>query len=85
VLEEARRRLALRQVAGRTVQATGEPVSALVEEAERRQSDVLVVGSRGDCPADSPRLGSVSAGVVLHAGYDVLVVRPNGNGRATGP
>jgi nucleotide-binding universal stress UspA family protein len=79
VLEDARRRLARRHVDARTIAATGEPVSTLVEEAERRGSDLLVVSGRRRLSGGSPRLGSVSAGVVLHAGCDVLVVRPNGN------
>ncbi len=49
---------------------------ALVDEADRRGAALVAVGSRGRSRTASMLLGSVSAGVVGHAGRPVLVVPP---------
>ena len=53
----------------------GRPASAIVEDAEAFQADLVVVGSRGHNPFQSALLGSVSAEVVDHAPCPVLVAR----------
>jgi nucleotide-binding universal stress UspA family protein len=63
---------------GRHVEAIlldGRPASAIVDEAETFEADLVVVGSRGHGPWQSRILGSVSAEVVDHAPCPVLVVR----------
>jgi nucleotide-binding universal stress UspA family protein len=54
----------------------GQPTEEVVEVAERRGADLIVVGTRE--PGFVERLlgGSVSQGVARHAHCDVLVVRP---------
>jgi nucleotide-binding universal stress UspA family protein len=54
----------------------GHPVQALVQHS--RGAELLVVGSRGRGGFRGLLLGSVSQGVLHHAGCPVLVVRPEG-------
>lgn len=56
----------------------GRPSSELVEEAERWNADLIVVGNRGHSPLESIFLGSTSAEVVDHAPCPVLVARHPG-------
>ena len=49
---------------------------AIVEVAEQRDADVIVVGHRGLSRVKSALLGSVSNGVVHHSRIPVLVVPP---------
>ena len=53
----------------------GSPESNIVEEAERFEADVIVVGSHGYNTWERLLLGSVSDSVVHHAPCSVLVVR----------
>jgi nucleotide-binding universal stress UspA family protein len=53
----------------------GRPASAIVDEAEEFQPDLIVIGSRGHSRFESMLLGSVSSEVVGHAPCPVLVVR----------
>jgi nucleotide-binding universal stress UspA family protein len=53
----------------------GRPASALVEEAERWNADLVVIGNRGHGPLEGVLLGSTSAEVVDHAPCPVLVAR----------
>jgi nucleotide-binding universal stress UspA family protein len=55
----------------------GEPVHELVEAADERHADLIVVGTRE--PGFLERLlgGSVSEGVARHARCDVLIVHPD--------
>lgn len=52
----------------------GPPVRTLLEEAERLEADMIVIGSHGYGAVARALLGSVSAGVVRHAACPVLVV-----------
>jgi nucleotide-binding universal stress UspA family protein len=56
-------------------EASGDPADRILEEARRRDVDLIVVGSRTKPLARRVLLGSVSSKVVAHAGCDVLVVR----------
>jgi nucleotide-binding universal stress UspA family protein len=56
----------------------GRPASALIEEAERWNADLIVAGNRGHGPLESMLLGSTSAEVVDHAPCPVLVARHPG-------
>jgi nucleotide-binding universal stress UspA family protein len=53
----------------------GRPASALLEEAQALQPDLIVIGSRGHGPLATVLLGSVSTEVVDHAPCPVLVAR----------
>lgn len=63
---------------GRTVEAamvSGDPRSALVEEARRWKADLVVVGSHGRSGIKRMVLGSVAAHVASHAPCSVLIVK----------
>jgi nucleotide-binding universal stress UspA family protein len=53
----------------------GHPSDALVQEAEKQKSDLLVVGARGQSAVERFLLGSVSEAVLRHAPCSVLVGR----------
>jgi nucleotide-binding universal stress UspA family protein len=53
----------------------GRPASALLEEANALQPDLIVIGSRGHGPLATVLVGSVSTEVVDHAPCPVLVAR----------
>lgn len=67
---------------GRVV--TGEPRETLVQIARSERTDLIVVGSHGRTGIAKLMLGSVSSHVVTHAPCSVLVVKPEGGGRAGG-
>jgi|SRR5437588_7183165 len=58
-----------------TVAVLGAPVSSLLDAAEQRSADLLVVGSRGLNSLKGRILGSVPSEVARRAECDVLVVR----------
>jgi nucleotide-binding universal stress UspA family protein len=74
LLESAHTTLAGRGIQAETVLATGEPAEAIVELAEQRGADLIVVGTRE--PGFWERLlgQSVSAAVQRRARCDVLIV-----------
>jgi nucleotide-binding universal stress UspA family protein len=53
----------------------GSPKKAIVEEAERWEADLVMVGSHGHDPVSRFLLGSVSHAVALHAPCSVEIVR----------
>ena len=53
----------------------GRPASALLQEAQALQPDLIVIGSRGHGPLATVLVGSVSTEVVDHAPCPVLVAR----------
>jgi nucleotide-binding universal stress UspA family protein len=57
------------------VEATGSVWHTIVETADRHDAAAIVMGSRGLTPLRSMLLGSVSGGVVHHAGRPTLVIR----------
>jgi nucleotide-binding universal stress UspA family protein len=55
--------------------AEGHPADTILDEAERWQADLIVVGSHGFGPVKRRLLGSVSQAVALHAPCSVEIVR----------
>ena len=53
----------------------GPPRQVIVDEAENWHADLIVIGSRGLCAWNRLLLGSVSSGVLHHAGCSVEIVR----------
>jgi nucleotide-binding universal stress UspA family protein len=74
-LEEAYTFLGERGVQARAERAVGDPADRIVEEARRRDADLVVVGSHGTRLARRLLLGSVSAEVVNRAQCPVLIAR----------
>jgi nucleotide-binding universal stress UspA family protein len=72
-LEEAEAFLAEKGIEAETVQAYGDPGSAIVDAG--KDADLIVVGSRGRNTFERLLLGSVSSKVIHRAQSDVLVVR----------
>ena len=54
----------------------GDACFCILEEAERRDVDMIVMGARGHSMLDRVLLGSVSEFVATHANCSVVVVRP---------
>jgi nucleotide-binding universal stress UspA family protein len=61
---------------GKPVQAVGTVWRTLIHSAREQRAPAVVVGSRGRSAAGAALLGSVSSGLVHHAGVPVLVVPP---------
>jgi nucleotide-binding universal stress UspA family protein len=74
-LEEAYIFLQERGIRARAERSVGDPADRILDEARRRDADLLVVGSHGKRLAQRLLLGSVSAKVVNRARCPVLVVR----------
>jgi nucleotide-binding universal stress UspA family protein len=72
-LEEAKQLLSDRGLDIEALEAHGDPGTAIVEAA--KDTDLIIVGSRGLNPVQRILLGSVSSKVVHRAPCDVLVVR----------
>ena len=63
------------EVSYQLCQEQGHPAETLVAFAEKRQADLIVVGSRGQGGFQRLLLGSVSTSVLHHAHCSILVVR----------
>jgi nucleotide-binding universal stress UspA family protein len=74
-LEDARRRLAELGRDAELVAVSGAPADVLVEEAEKRGADLIVVGRRGLSGAERLAMGSVSSKVARTARCSVLIAR----------
>jgi nucleotide-binding universal stress UspA family protein len=74
-LEDARRLLAEQGRQAEVAVVSGAPADVLVEEAERRGADLIVVGRRGLSGAERLVMGSVSAKVARMARCSVLIAR----------
>jgi nucleotide-binding universal stress UspA family protein len=74
-VQEARRLLEARGIRVETVEPTGDPGSAIVDQAEAYGADLIVMGTRGRSTLGRMLLGSVSTRVLHNAPCDVLVVR----------
>ncbi len=73
-LDSARARFGELGVEVETVVAIGDPATSIVELAESRNADLIVVGTRELGWLERALGQSVSAGVLHHAHCDVLVV-----------
>jgi len=74
LLEEARERLAGREVEVELVPMIGSPADALIELADERAADIIVVGTHEPGFLERLLAGSVSADVSRRAHCDVLIV-----------
>jgi nucleotide-binding universal stress UspA family protein len=74
-LEDARRRLAELGRDAEVVAVSGAPADVLVDEAEKRGADLIVVGRRGLNGAERLVMGSVSSKVSRTARCSVLIAR----------
>jgi nucleotide-binding universal stress UspA family protein len=74
LLDRGKAALSESGIEAQTVLATGDPAEAIVQLAEKRSADLIVVGTRE--PGFWERLlgHSVSASVQRHAHCDVLIV-----------
>ena len=77
----------LRQVGVRheTVVVPGDPVEQILEVAELRRVDAIVVGTRGALLSEAQRLGSTSHRIIEASTIPVVVVPPPGQVRPTSP
>ncbi len=75
LLTEAVEFLAGRGIEPRTIEAVGDPGTAICEAAERDGYTMIVVGSRNQNGVQRALLGSVSDRVAHHAPCDVLIVK----------
>jgi nucleotide-binding universal stress UspA family protein len=74
LLDRGRAALAERGIQADAVLATGDPAEAIVELAEQRSADLIVVGTREPGLWERVLGHSVSAAVQRHARCDVLIV-----------
>ena len=74
-LQEAAGEIAAAGVEVTTYARQGDPAAALLDVAEERRADLIVVGNKGMTGADRFLLGSVPNKVTHHAPCSVLVIR----------
>jgi nucleotide-binding universal stress UspA family protein len=74
-LEEAKGLLSSAGVKADTILATGNPAVEIINAAEERGVELIVVGVRGQHAFERFVVGSISERLVRHAPCDVLVVR----------
>lgn len=75
ILEEAATRLSATHLEIATSHPVGRAASVIVERADRRAADLIILGARGHGAIERAVLGSVSAEVVDRAHCSVLVAR----------
>jgi nucleotide-binding universal stress UspA family protein len=75
VLEEAGGRVRAAGVELRTYAREGDPADAILDVAEERSADLIVVGNKGMTGAKRFLLGSVPNKVSHHAPCSVLIIR----------
>lgn len=74
-LAEAGKALAEHDVVAELVERRGDAATAILDEAEKEGTDLIVMGTRGLSTIERWFLGSVSSKVLQHARCSVLVVR----------
>ena len=74
-LAEAAERVAAAGVESRTYAREGDPADAILDVAEERGADLIVVGNKGMTGAKRFLLGSVPNKVSHHAPCSVLIIR----------
>jgi len=74
-LEEAEKTLAEHGIASTLAKRSGDPATAILDEAQTEGADVIVMGTRGLSGPERWLLGSVSTKVLHHAPCSVLVAR----------
>jgi nucleotide-binding universal stress UspA family protein len=75
MLAEVKPHLAAQKIKSHLEVAVGHPAEQIIYHADKRNVDLIVVGSRGHSKFRQILLGSVSKQVTEHAGRQVLVVR----------
>jgi nucleotide-binding universal stress UspA family protein len=60
-----------------TILAVGEPYRGIVEQAEARDADVVVIGLKGPELPEEAMMGSTTARVIGYSPRDILVVGPD--------
>jgi nucleotide-binding universal stress UspA family protein len=84
LLREAQSYLDERGIAAEVAAAVGPPVDEIIEVAEQRDADLIVVGTHEPGFLERLLRGSVSQGVARRAHCDVLIVHPRGKERSDG-
>jgi nucleotide-binding universal stress UspA family protein len=74
-LEDAAKELVEHGIPATLVERSGDPATAILDEAEKGGVDLIVMGTRGLGAAERWLLGSVSTKVLHHAHCGVLVAR----------
>ena len=74
-LREAGAMLGERGIAAQFVERRGDAATKILEEAEKGEAELIVMGTRGLASGKRWLLGSVSTKVLHHASSNVLVVR----------
>jgi nucleotide-binding universal stress UspA family protein len=74
-LEEVRELLASTGIAAEVVSTIGNPAAEILNAAEARGVELIVVGRHGQGAVERFLMGSVADRVVRHAACDVLVVK----------
>jgi nucleotide-binding universal stress UspA family protein len=74
-LADAKKALTEKGVSAKIVERKGDAAAMIIDEAEKENTDMIVMGTRGLNGAQRWLLGSVSSRVVQHAPCNVLVVR----------
>jgi nucleotide-binding universal stress UspA family protein len=74
-LEDAAKELVGHGIAATLVERSGDAAALILDEAEKEEADLIVMGTRGLSTAERWLLGSVSTKVLHHARCDVLVAR----------
>jgi nucleotide-binding universal stress UspA family protein len=74
-LDEAGKALAAQGIVPALVTRRGDPATAILDEAQKEEADLIVIGTRGLSTAERWLVGSVSTKVFHHARCSVLVAR----------